>query len=141
MDKFIAAGKKLAQQQFIRYLLVGGTTFAIDFALLVALHSVFGINVLIAATISYWSSIGFNFWVNRVWTFGATDATVTKNLTFYLALLAINYAFSIGFIAVATALGMHFAIAKIIATGIQIAWTYFAYNRFVFKKVNSSQKR
>jgi putative flippase GtrA len=133
MHKIIEAGQKLAEQRFVRYVIVGGTTFALDFFLLVFLHGALGVDLLIAATISYWSSIGFNFWVNRIWTFGATDSGVAKHLTFYLTLLACNYGFSIAFIAAGTSLGMHFTIAKILATGFQTIWTYIAYKRFIFK--------
>jgi putative flippase GtrA len=133
MQEAINASKNFVQRRFVRYIVVGGLTFAIDFSLLVILHITFGINLLVAATISYWSSIAFNFLINRAWTFSITETSVGKHVVFYLTLLAVNYTFSILFIAMGTRLGVNFAIAKIIATGFQTIWTYIAYKKYVFK--------
>lgn len=133
MQQVINVSRDILKRRFVRYVFVGGSTFLIDFVLLIVLHSLFGIHLLIAATISYWSSIVFNFFINRSWTFGVADSSVAKHLTLYLSLLAFNYGFSIAFIAAATSLGMHFAIAKIIATGFQTIWTYVIYKKIIFK--------
>lgn len=132
MEKLIEFGKKMTGQRFLRYVVVGGTTFAIDLGLLILLHGVFGIDKLIAATISYWISIVFNFTVNRFWTFGA-ETSITQNATLYLTLLFFNYLFALGFLWLGELLGVHYVIAKILATGLQVAWTYFAYKKVVFR--------
>lgn len=133
MQKLINAAKRITERSFVRYVFVGGTTFAIDFLLLVLLHEIFGISLIFAATLSYWTSIAFNFTANRLWTFSATPDQFTKNIVLYLLLLALNYGFVIGFISLVTHFGLHYTLAKIIATGIQIAWTYAAYKKAVFK--------
>lgn len=118
---------------FVRYLAVGGTTFAIDFFLLVFLHGVLGVNVLIAATISYWVSIAYNFLVNRFWTFSATEKSgLARHLVLYLLLLGFNYLFTIAFLAVTGHLGMHYTIAKVLAVAIQMTWTYVTYKKVIF---------
>lgn len=117
----------------MRYVVIGGTTFALDFVLLVALHGVLGINLFLATTIAYWTSIAFNFLANRFWTFGATETSITKHLAGYLTLLGINYLFTVAFLTVATHFGMHYTIAKVVAVIIQISWTYYAYKKFIFK--------
>jgi len=125
--------KQLYYHSFVRYIVIGGSTVAIDFFLLVLLHGVLNVNLFIATTISYWVSIAFNFTANRIWTFGARESNVIKHIGAYAALLGFNYLFTIVFIGVATDLGMHYTIAKILAIPIQITWTYFAYKRFVFR--------
>lgn len=134
MDKLIATGKKTLQRSFFRYVIIGGSTFALDFALLILLHDVLGLNLLIAASISYWTSIIFNFFANRIWTFKADETSMGQNAVLYLLLLGFNFVFNIGFIAGATHLGMHYALAKVIAVAMQVVWTYVLYKKVVFKK-------
>jgi putative flippase GtrA len=125
--------KKIYSHSFVRYLIIGGSTFAIDFLLLVLLHGVIGTNVLVAATISYWTSIVFNFLANRFWTFGSTDTHVIKHIAYYGVLLVLNYMFTIAFIGIATDHGMHYTYAKVLAVAIQMTWTYILYKKVIFK--------
>jgi len=134
MEKLAPYVQSLTGRRFVRYLLVGGTTFAIDFALFSVLHSVFGWDVLLANTASYWSSIAFNFSVNYRWTFGSTESTAfRRQLALYIGLLLFNFGFSSVFLSVTIGLGLNPQIAKIIATGLQMSWTYIAYKTIVFK--------
>lgn len=104
----------------------------LDFALLVLLHGVLELNVIIAASLSYWIAIAFNFMANRFWTFAATDANIIKHLAAYLMLLSFNYLFTVTYIGVMTDLSMHYTIAKITAVAIQISWTYVIYKKIIF---------
>jgi putative flippase GtrA len=133
MEQAINLSKKLYTHSFVRYVIIGGSTFAMDFGLLVLLHGLLDVNLLLATTISYWTSIVFNFYANRHWSFGAKGSPIARHLVAYGTLLAVNYLFTIGFIAVATHYGMHYTIAKVLSVGIQTSWTYFAYKRIVFR--------
>ena len=126
---------ELLTRSFLRYIFIGGTTFALDFGLLVLLHGLAQINVLVAASVSYWTSIIFNFTMNRFWTFGVRSrVNIHKHVAMYGLLLAVNYLFTVGFIAVATHFGMHYTIAKIISVAIQTSWTYFIYKKIIFRQ-------
>ncbi len=133
MEKVKIISKGLYHHSFVRYVAIGGTTFALDFLILVVLHGVFGVNVLIATTISYWTSIAFNFMANRIWTFGATETHIAKHALAYGLLLGFNFLFTLAFIGTATNLGLHYTIAKIMAVAIQVVWTYLAYKKVIFK--------
>ena len=134
MERLVARAKSLTERRFVRYLLVGGSTFAIDFVLFSVLHSIFNWDVLLSNTISYWSSIAFNFSVNYKWTFGGSEpAAFKRQLVLYLCLLLFNFGFSSVFLSVTISLGLNPQIAKIIATGLQMTWTYIAYKIVVFK--------
>lgn len=133
MEKAKQISKSLYYHPFVRYVAIGGTTFALDFFLLVLLHGVLGINLLVATTVAYWTSIAFNFLANRFWTFGATETHIIKHVMTYGLLLGFNYLFTVAFLAVATNLGMHYTIAKVVAVAIQMTWTYVIYKRFVFR--------
>lgn len=126
---------KLYRHSFVRYVVIGGTSFAIDFLLLILLHSAFDLNILVAATISYWTSIVFNFFANRFWTFGvAEEQSIVKHLTAYLTLLGMNYVFTIVVIAIGQQIGIHYTVSKIVAVIIQMAWTYVVYKKVIFRK-------
>ncbi|HZM64616.1 MAG TPA: GtrA family protein [Candidatus Saccharimonadales bacterium] len=133
MEKAKYISKALYQHSFVRYVVIGGTTFAIDFFLLVALHGFLNINLIIATTVAYWVSIAFNFLANRFWTFGATETHIAKHLASYLTLLGVNYLYTVGFLTIATHFGMHYTVAKVIAVITQISWTYFIYKKYIFK--------
>lgn len=122
----------LYQHTFVRYVFVGGSTFAIDFILLVLLHGYFDVNLQIATTVSYWTAIAYNFTLNRQWTFSASDkANLSKHITLYLILLGFNYLFTLAFVSIGSHF-MNFAIAKVLAVGIQISWTYRIYKTKIF---------
>ena len=133
MQQFITLAKNFAQRRFVRYVFVGGTTFTIDIGLFSLFHGLFGWDALVANTISYWTAIVFNFLANRAWTFDANETALKRNLTLYISLLLFNFAFSSLFLAVARNIGADLHLAKIIATGVQILWTYIAYKKVIFK--------
>ncbi len=126
--------KQLYRHSLVRYVVIGGTTFCLDFFLLVLLHGVLHVNLLIAATISYWSSIAFNFLANRFWTFEATETHIAKHAAAYGILLGFNYLFTLVFITVGTHLGLKYTVAKILSVAVQMSWTYLAYKKIIFKK-------
>lgn len=133
MEKALGLVDQMYRHPLIHYCVIGGGTFMLDFFLLVFLHGHLGINLLVATTLAYWTSIAFNFVTNRFWTFGATDTHVIKHLVPYLALLGFNYLFTLAFVGITTYFGLHYTIAKIIAVIIQISWTYVIYKKVIFR--------
>ena len=122
----------LYQHKFVRYIIVGGSTFVIDFGILFSLHELLNISIPIATSTAYWVSVTYNFVLNRSWTFsGVEQKQLHKNAGAYLLLLAFNYLFTLLFVSVMSHF-IYFAIAKAIAVGLQITWTYFIYKRYVF---------
>jgi len=126
----------LYEHPLVRYILVGGSTFTLDFVLLVILHQKFNIGLAIATSIAYWVAIGYNFILNRLWTFSMTEKeSLQKHLTSYLILLGFNYLFTVIFVSV---VGRHiyFGLAKAIAVMIQTTWTYIVYRDYIFVKAH-----
>ncbi len=133
MDKVKTISKKLYYHTFVRYLAIGGTTFAIQATALFLFHGLLLIALPIAVTLAYWLSVTFNFTANRLWSFEATHTHVSKHAIAYGMLLAANYAFTISFITIATHFGMMYMIAQVLAVGIQVSWTYLIYKKIIFK--------
>jgi putative flippase GtrA len=124
----------LYRHHFVRYVFVGGSTFIIDFGLLYLLHQHANVSVPVAASISYWVSILYNFALNRYWTFSAWEKeSLHKHLVAYGALLAFNYVFTIIVVSSLSHI-MYFGLAKVIAVAIQIIWTYPIYKHIIFVK-------
>jgi len=124
----------LYQHSFVRYVFVGGSTFVIDFVLLVLLHGHLDINLQIATTVSYWTAIAYNFTLNRQWTFSASDkVNFSKHITLYLILLGFNYLFTLAFVSIVSNY-INYALSKILAVIPQISWTYYIYKVHIFNK-------
>lgn len=125
--------KFLWEHQLLRYLFVGGSTFIIDLGLLVLGHEKAHLSVNVAATISYWTSIAYNFNLNRYWTFNQRElSALHRHALLYGCLLAFNYTFTIGFIHFTSGV-LHYGPAKVIAVAIQMPWTYVIYKKYIFK--------
>lgn len=131
----------LYRHNLVRYLFVGGSTFALDLGLLVLLHGKLNIRIGIATTISYWVSISYNFTLNLKWTFSSSEKKkFHKHILSYGILLGFNYLFTLVFVSV----GSHFinyAICKVIAVAMQTVWTYPIYKYVVFadkKQISSA---
>jgi len=133
MEKVKDISKQLYRHSFVRYVAIGGTTFALQFALLLLFHGAFGIVLPVAVSIAYWLAIVFNFTANRLWAFEAVSTRIAKHATAYGILLGINYIFTLAFVTIATHLGMVYTVASILAVIIQVSWTYVIYKKVIFK--------
>ena len=122
----------LYRHNFMRYLFVGGSTFIIDFSLLIVLHGKFNLNIALATSVAYWVSILFNFTMNRWWTFSASEnKKLHRHLFGYGLLLCFNYLFTVIFVSLVSKY-ISYAIAKIAAVIIQVSWTYLIYKNVIF---------
>lgn len=122
----------LYRHHFVRYLLVGGTTFILDFGILFVLHGILKLNLAASTSVAYWVSIAYNFVLNRYWTFNAREKdSLARHISTYFALLLVNYLFTVAFVTYA---GQHinYVIAKAIAVAFQMTWTYPVYKRYIF---------
>ncbi|HUA13550.1 MAG TPA: GtrA family protein [Candidatus Sulfotelmatobacter sp.] len=132
MQKTATLAQSLYRHRIAKYLVVGGSTFAIDLSLLFILHGKAHIALAISTTLAYWISITYNFILNRFWTFSKRDKTnLHKHLMAYVVLLGINYLFTVIFVEVASH-KINYLVAKTLAVIIQTSWTYFAYKNIVF---------
>lgn len=122
----------LYRHHFVRYLLVGGTTFVIDFGILFILHGHLKLNLAASTSVAYWISIAYNFVLNRYWTFDAREKdSLARHISTYFLLLIGNYLFTVTLVSVA---GTHisYVIAKALAVGLSMIWTYPVYKKYIF---------
>lgn len=117
----------------ILFLIVGGASFAIDAGLLLVLAGPAGLPTWLAATISFWSSVFANFFLNRMIFRDDRNARLLTHGVRYGILLGVNYGITLVFLEGAEALGFGLLIAKIVITALSAAWNYFLYSHWVFK--------
>ena len=122
----------LYRHHFVRYLLVGGTTFIIDFGILIGLHGGLKVGIAAATSVAYWVSIIYNFILNRYWTFDAREKeSLQRHITTYFLLLIVNYFFAVTFVSFASD-HISYVLAKAIAVAFQMIWTYPIYKKVIF---------
>jgi putative flippase GtrA len=122
----------LYQHHLVRYLVVGGSTFAIDLGLLVLLHGFEGVWLPLATAAAYCVAITYNFCLNRWWTFSASEKkSLHEHIIPYGVLLGFNFLFTVLFVSLVSHF-INYAVAKVLAVAIQTSWTYFCYKHFVF---------
>jgi len=127
--------KLIINKQVIQYLAIGATTVCIDIGLMALLHSMFGVNVYLAATVSFWTSLVFNFCANKFYTFNVAANTVQHAGT-YLTLVGINYFVGLMMIALGAHLGINYIVAKLGAIVLTTCWNFLLYKYIVFIKDN-----
>lgn len=124
----------LYSHPLIRYIFVGGSTFVMYFLIIAFLHDKQDLRLSVATTIAYWTSILWNFSLNRWWTFSAAETkSLYKHAAAYLLLLAFNYTFNLIFVLLFSQI-VSYKIAVPVAVLIQTSWTYYVYKNYIFKK-------
>lgn len=115
----------------LKYLVVGGISFALDFVLLVFLHEVLGVDLWIATPVAFLASFAVNYLLSRFFTFAGTGA---KGASFfkYAALVAFNAVAASLVVSGFEVLGGSYMLGKIISTAAMTVWNFFIYKYWVF---------
>ncbi len=132
LNRVVGVSRFLYSHPLIRYIIVGGSSFLIYFVIIVVLHGQQNIKLTVATTIAYWTSVIWNFSLNRWWTFSAAETkSLHKHAAAYLLLLGFNYGFNLIFINTVSGF-INYRVAAIAAVGIQTSWTYYTYKNIIF---------
>ncbi len=123
---------RLLASSLVRYLLVGGLSFALRAAILVALREGAKAPILLAATAAFWTALLFNFTLNRLWSFGGRD-DVTVSFVKYLLLAATNWAGTLAIHSIGKSTGAPYVAVDAVAVAVTVSWNYLAYRFWVFR--------
>lgn len=122
--------------QFFRHSIVGGTAFAIDYGLLVALTEIAGLYYLWSAILSFVISMVFNYHFSMRFVFQRRS-----DLSRQLVFLIFTSLSSIGLVLntvllwyLVTFTNMHYQPAKLIATLIVTLYNFFSRKRYLEEK-------
>ena len=127
--------KKLLNQ-ILKFGVVGGLAFIIDYGILIFLTEVFHMNYLISRTISFIVSVIFNYIMSIFWVF---DVDENKNRTTVFSVfiilsvigLLLNDLFMWVFV---DGMSIHYLIAKIIATLLVMIYNFITRKLFLEKR-------
>lgn len=119
--------------QILKFGVVGGTAFLIDYGLLFALTEFAGLHYLISGTISFAASVAYNYILSVVWVFEPVgERSRTKDMAVFLILsvvgLGINQA--IMWVLVEKA-AFYYMLSKIAATAIVMVYNFITRKLFL----------
>lgn len=117
----------------LRFLVVGGLSFLIDFGLLVLLHEVFGLALIVATPIAFLTSLVVNYALQRLYAFRATTSIGPSALK-YLALVAFNTVAASLIVASSEHVGLGYEVGKVLSTALMTVWNFFLYKHWIFRR-------
>ncbi len=118
--------------EIVRFCLVGGVSFLMDYGLLYALTEFAGVYYLYSSAISFSITVVFNYWLCVIYVFkGVGKQSARQAIIFFgtgVVGLGLNQLCMWFFVAVA---GLHYMLAKIGATIIVTIWNYITKRKAV----------
>lgn len=126
--------KKLINQ-ILKFGVVGGIAFVIDFGILFLLAKVIGLNELISAAISFIISLTFNYFLSTKWVFEAKKQT-PKEVIIFVLLSVVGLGINEVLIYLGTKkLGIDVMIVKLFATAIVMVYNFIT-RKLIIEKHN-----
>ena len=126
--------KKLINQ-ILKFGVVGGIAFAIDYGILFLLAKVIGLNELISAAISFIISLTFNYFLSTKWVFEAKKQT-PKEVIIFVLLSVVGLGINGVLIYLGTKkLGIDVMIVKLFATAIVMVYNFIT-RKLILEKHN-----
>lgn len=117
------------------YLVVGGITAAIYYALIGILWGLLGTHYLVAVSVAYVCAVAFHFMANRRVTFEAFHERAEKQIPRYVALAVVNYFVTLLVVDLAIRFaGLHVYAATTLAILATLATGYVSMRRWVFAR-------
>lgn len=125
--------------QFFRFLLVGGAATAIQYAVLVALHSSALMPVVWASAIGFALGAVFNFVASYHFTF-RSRALLGRSAVTYTLVSTMGLILNSAVLAIANGVaGWHYLLAQILATTVVLAWNFLLGRYVTFASPRGSE--
>ena len=129
--------RQVKTSTLLRYIIVGGTSYAIELSVLLLLVHVLHFNTTLAVSIGFWLGLVVSFLLQKFLAFKNTD-TRAKRLTiqtvYYALLVLFNYGFTLLFVHLLEPF-IDLSIARTLALIITTAWNYIIYKKVIFTEV------
>ena len=119
--------------QILKFGVVGGTAFLIDYGLLFVLTEFAGIHYLISGTISFAASVIYNYILSIVWVFDPVgERSRTKDMAVFLILSVIGLGINQAIMWIlAEQAGVYYMLSKIVATAIVMVYNFITRKLFL----------
>lgn len=125
--------------EFLRYVVVGGIAFGVDYSILVYLNLQMGLNYMIAAGIGFIGGLAVNYVLSVKWVF-KYRSICSRNKEFALFSIIGIVGLLLNEIIILMFTGFHgvaIQISKIIATAVVFIWNYSARKILIFRETRS----
>lgn len=125
--------KVFLHAKFIRYLIIGFSSFGIQVAFYWIIFKMLDREVLSNA-IAVFLTMTYNFVLSNYWTFKAGHGNHARKISKYLLLQFLDYIFNVVvFKILVVDLGVNAYLAMIMITGVIICWNFLLYRFWIFK--------
>ncbi len=125
-------------KQILRFGVVGGTAFLIDYGFLFLFTEVFGIHYLISSALSFCISVIYNYILSIFWVFDIDPEKKKTTSTFvvFIVLSVIGLGINQVLMWVGTdLLGIFYMLTKIVVTGIVMVYNFITRKVFLERKI------
>lgn len=129
--------------ELIRFCVVGGVSFVIDFGFLIlfqefvfkSVHN----GILISAALSFTISLIIHYFLASMWVFRGHNVTDAKSHALAGSLFVVTNVIGLGVNELAmwvgvTLLAFHYVLVKLVATAVVMVWNYACQKLFIFKE-------
>ena len=120
------------RSHLVKFLIVGGLSFAIDLGLLVLLHEAMDVDLWLATPVAFIASLIFNYFVQRSFTFRARSRKGVSMFRYGLLVVFNIFATDI-IVNLFDNLALTYAGGKVVATVSTMAWNFFLYKHWIFR--------
>lgn len=127
----LTLARRLADHTGVRYLAIGGSSFVLDFGLILVFHDLIGWPVWLATGIAFLTTFVYNYSVQRAFAF-SSRAAHGGALVKYTLLVAVNTVVTVLVVSLFNSTIVGWAGGKVIATIVTMAGNYFAYRFWIF---------
>jgi putative flippase GtrA len=133
VNRFPFGLSRLIPPYMLGFGIISSVAFAVDLALLTALHGGLRWPVWLSISLSYASVSGLSYLLNRSLNF-RSHAAIGPQFTVYAGVVAVNYlAWILGVGAGLAALGVNYQLARIAAAACEAVYMYIAMRWLVFR--------
>ena len=129
--------RQVKTSTLLRYIIVGGTSYAIELSVLLLLVHVLHFNTTLAVSIGFWLGLVISFLLQKFLAFKNTNTRarrLTIQTVYYALLVLFNYGFTLLFVHLLEPF-IDLSIARTLALIITTAWNYIIYKKVIFTEV------
>lgn len=119
--------------QILRFGIVGGVAFVIDYSILYILTEFGGIDSLISAAIAFTISVIFNYIASIKWVFDVNKKQTKKDVIIFFGLSIIGLGINELIIYIGNNINIHYMISKLASTFIVMIYNFITRKIFIEK--------
>ncbi len=126
---------KLISSSLVRYVGIGALSYALELAVLLALHRIFGFSAGAATAVAFWVGLLVAFYLQKILAFQNYQKelrALSKQWGLYALLVGFNYFFTIAVVSILPE--QYVAFSRTGALLITTAWNYVLYKHVIFSQ-------